>query len=93
MTRIMVKAIQTVEREKTIELDIPASEVKDWLASTYGPKSEHGMDWNDAGLLAEFVEEIWIDNVDFEDDEPTHVAEVVIEAWDITSAYKKGATE
>lgn len=57
MAQITVTATRTIEQTLTAEVKVRISDVKEWMRDEYGAPSEHGMEWNDPSVLAEYLQE------------------------------------
>ena len=58
MAKIKIAATRTVEQTKTVEVKVRIGDVKEWLRDNYGTYSEHGLEWNDQGILEEYFESV-----------------------------------
>ena len=58
MAMITVKGTVTVQRTKTVKINVLAKDVKEWLRDNYGTPSEHGYEWDEDHILMEYLDDV-----------------------------------
>ena len=58
MAMITVTGTITMQRTKTIKINVLAKDVKEWLRDNYGTPSEHGYEWDEDHILVEYLNDV-----------------------------------